>query len=180
MVEEQDLNFRQFVENEFVYRIDKNPISDFSKERRTYHRSPDWTSSGTFGNKEKIPPDWHKETGLFAGELKHVIPYAVPRDVKWIVTYENPKRPTVMFSQIDKARMAGYKPYLSKFSASSFTKVPSGEFFSSDPRQASRQEIIRNPLNFIRQWYNVKFVPDVVELAKQLRSQNIHFDGEGI
>jgi len=173
------MNFRQFVEN-FVYRIDKNPIQDFSQGLKIYHRSPDWTSSGTFGNQEKIPTNWQKETGLFAGDLKHVIPYAVPRDVKWIVTYENPKRPTVYFDQIDKARIASNKSYLSKFPSSKFTKVPSGEFFSRSPGQAERQEPIRNAFNFIRQWYNIKFVPDVIELSKELRSQNIHFDGEGI
>jgi hypothetical protein len=79
------LTFREFLEN-FVYRFDQEKIGDFSKGLKTYYRSPDWTSSGTFSGEEKIPSDWQKETGLFAGDLKDVIPYAVPRDVKWVVT----------------------------------------------------------------------------------------------
>jgi hypothetical protein len=40
MVEKQNMNFREFVENNFVYRIDKDRIGDFSKGLKTYYRSP--------------------------------------------------------------------------------------------------------------------------------------------
>jgi hypothetical protein len=117
---------------------------------------------------------------LFAGELKHIIPYAVPRDVRWIVTYENSKRPTVIFDQSDKTKMINYKPQLSRFPSSTFTRTPSGEFFSRNPGHPNRQETIRNPINFMRQWYNVKFVPNLVNLATKLKTQNVHFDSEGL
>jgi hypothetical protein len=174
------LDFKKWYENEFVYRIDKDPIKDFSSSLKTYYRSPDWGSSGTFGSEEKIPSDWQKETGLFAGNLKQVIPYATPRDTKWLVTYEDPKRPTVIFNQRDRGNILSYRPHLSKFSASKFIKVPSGEFFSTDPKAALKQEIVRNPLKFMKKWYNVLFVPDLEQTAKDLRSKNIHFDSEGL
>lgn len=172
------MNFREYAEN-FVYRIDKDRVADFSKGLRTYYHAPDWSSSGTFDDLSEIPPDWKQMTGLFAGQLKHVIPYAVPRDVKWIVMHDEP-RPTVIFAQADKSRIANNRPYLSSFPVAGFQQMPSGEFFSIDPKQASRQDVIRNPLAFMRQWYNVKFVPDLIALAKQLRSQNIQFDAEGL
>jgi hypothetical protein len=172
--------FREYVENNFVYRIDKDRIGDFSNNLRNYWHAPNWGSSGTFSNAEEIPPDWSKITGLFAGELKNVIPYAVPRNVKWIVTWENPKRPTVHFNENDRRRIIAHRPYLSKFSTNTFQKVPSGEFFSGNPGSPAKQDVVRNPLNFIRKWYNIQFVPNIATLAKQLKSQNIQFDAEGL
>lgn len=174
------LNFKAWYENQFVYRIDKDPIKDFSLALKTYHRSPDWSSSGTFDDKEKIPSDWVPEKGLFAGDMKSIIPYATPRDTKWIVTYETPHRPTVFFNQSDRQNIRNYRPYLSKFTSAAFTKVPSGEFFSSDPKSPVAQQLIRKPKSFIERWYEVNFVPNLEQLAKSLRAQKIHFDSEGI
>jgi len=164
---------------ESVYRIDQNPISDFSSDLKTYYRSPDWSSSGSFSNQENIPKDWLKEVGLFGGKLKNIIPYATPRNVRWIVT-KDLSRPTVIFAEKDKQAITSYRPYLSKFSQSSFTQQSNGEFFSHDPKQAMKQEMIRNPLRFMQKWYNVKFVPNLDDYAKQLKSQDINFDSEGL
>ncbi len=172
------LNFKGWWEN--VYRIDKDPIGDFSANMRTYYRSPDWKGSGTFDTQEKIPSGWQKEKGVFAGKLKDVIPYATPLDIRWVVTREADDRPTVVFDQDDKRKIASYRPYLSQFSPSVFSQTPSGEFFSSDPRQAQRQEMIRKPLRFIQKWYNVKFVPDLEGYARRLKAQGITFDSEGL
>ena len=70
--------FGQWVENQFLYRIDKDQIQDFSKDIKSYHHTPDWSQSGTF---EENPPNLEKTIGLFAGDLKNVVPYAVPRAV---------------------------------------------------------------------------------------------------
>ena len=161
-----------------VYRLDEDPISDFSQNLRTYYRKPDWSSSGTF--EEEIPQGWQKETGLFAGNRRHVVPYAVPRDVSWIVIREDPKRPTLVFNESDKQKIAQHRSHLSQFSGSGFTKVPSGEYFSEKPSIPERQEVIRNPIRFMQQWYDVKFVPDIKQLATQLRKQNIQFESEGL
>jgi hypothetical protein len=83
-------------------------------------------------------------------------------------------------NQEDRAKIINHKPYLSKFPDSAFMKAPNGEFFSTNPGKPDRQEPIRNAFKFIRQWHDIKFVPDVVELANQLKSQNVYFNGEGI
>ena len=172
------MQFKEWFETS-VYRIDKDKIDDFSSGLRTYHHTPDWKTSGTFEKESDAPPDWGKSTGLFAGQLRNIIPYATPRDTRWIVTWDNP-RPTVTFDQKDKVKIMGYRPYLSKFPASGFNQVPSGEFFSKTPPTANKQEVIRNPIKFIQKWYNVNFVPDIQEFANQLKSQNIQFDAEGM
>jgi len=114
------IRYTEWLEQNNVYRIDQDKIGNFSSKLRSYHRNSDWTSSGTFDKESDVPSDWTKETGLFAGDLKDVIPYAVPRDVKWIVTHENPKRPTVIFNQLDKTRIISHRPYLSQFPSSWF------------------------------------------------------------
>lgn len=174
------MSFKEWLENQDVYRVDPSRVSDFSQNLKTYHRSPDWSSSGTFEKESDVPADWQKETGLFAGQLKDVVPYAVPRDVRWIITYGNPKRPTVTFEEVDKPKIVGNQPYLSRFPASQFNQTPSGEFFSGNPNQLSKQEAIRKPLNFIRRWYEVRFVPNLEKLANQLRTQNVEFSSEGL
>jgi len=158
---------------ENIFRIDKDKINDFSTNLQTYYRNADWSRSG---NKPK--PDMHKEIGLFGGELRDVVPYAVPRNVKWIIIKN--KRPSIFFNQQDKPLIINYKPHLSQFQQDKFTQVQSGEYFSNNPGTAIRQELIRNPLRLIKKWYDVHFVTDVEELAKQLRNNNIEFDSEGL
>lgn len=173
------ITFVEWLESN-LYRVDGDKIADFSSKMRTYRHAPDWSSSGTFGTDEEVPDGWGQATGLFTAELRHVVAYAVPRSTKWVVTWENPKRPTIYFNENDRRAIASHQPTLSTFNKSDFQQLPSKEFFTDKPSNPTKQETIRNPLNFIRRWYDVQFVPNVVEKAKQLKSQNLHFNSEGL
>ena len=167
------------VQAEAVYRVDSERISDFSQGMRTYHHNKDWTHSGTFQDPRAVPAGYQQTKGLFGDDLKNVVPYAVPRNTPWILRRSG-KRPTLVFNEKDKQAISAHRPYLSAFPDGQFSRLPSGEMFSSNPGTPERQQAIRKPLNFIRQWYDVQFVPDLQAFAANLKSQGVLFDSEGV
>lgn len=171
------MKFRYWLETkENPHRIDTSQITDFNPGLKNYWFDPKGTGSG--GTEM---PGWNKRTGLFAGKLKDVIPYATPRNTRWMVLNAESKRPTVIFDVKDKPTIVNHRPFLSKFPSQDFEFLPSsGEYFSEKPPSAIRQEKIRNPLAFINQWYNIQFVPDIESAAQELLRKGIHFNAEGL
>jgi hypothetical protein len=171
------MNFKQWLE---AYRIDKEKITDFAQDMKSYYHNSDFTKSGTFQN-EPIPSDFNLQSkGLFAGEnLKDIIPYAVPRNTSWILAHKDSKRPTLYLLKKDQKEIKNYKPWLTKFDDKNFKKLQSGELFTQKPNSPVRQEKIRNSINFIKQWMNIQFVDDLDYVANYLNSENIPFDSEG-
>lgn len=167
------------INNEAVYRIDSDQIKDFAQNLRTYHHNQDWTHSGTFDDPRAVPHGYNQSKGLFGDDLKNVVPYAVPRNTPWIRHYLY-KRPTVVFELKDKQNIINHRPHLSVFPDQHFNRLPSGEMFSTNPGTPDRQEQIRKPLNFIKRWYDVKFVPDLKKLARYFKRQGVLFDSEGL
>jgi hypothetical protein len=165
--------------NESVYRIDSDRVDDFSKNLRTYYHNRDWTHSGTFQDPRSVPDGYQQAKGLFGDTLRNVVPYAVPRNTPWILHYLR-KRPTLVFNEKDKQAIASHRPHLSTFPDQQFSRLPSGEMFSTNPGTPTHQEPIRKPLNFIKRWYDVEFVPDLKTVKRHFKRQGVLFDSEGL
>lgn len=174
------MKFKQWLE---AYRIDSEKIPDFSKELKTYFRSPDYFSSGTFSN--DILPDQFKNwkfmgKGLFASKnLKDVVPYAIPRNIPWILANPNSNKPTLYIDKKYQYKLKQYNPYLTKLNPKDFSELPSGELFSQLPKNIEKQELIKNPVKFIKQYMNLTFVNDLKQTKIKLEKENIPFYSEG-
>lgn len=163
-----------------VHRIDNDRIPNFKDKLRTYDVSPTGNQSGVYDNPSDVPKGWHKETGLFAGNKKFIVPYATPRGTSF-ATYIDEGKPTVAFNIADKAKIKNHKPYLSSFQASNFTKKGGeGQYFSPEPPMHVSQEPVRNPLSLIGQWYKIVFVPNLGQHIIDLENRGIQYEGENI
>jgi len=171
-------NLLTHINNETVYRIDPEQIQDFS-DLRTYHHNKDWTHSGTFHDPLSVPDGYQQTKGLFGDTLRNVVPYAVPRNTPWILHHLR-KRPTLIFNEKDKQAITRHRPHLSKFPDQQFSRLPSGEMFSTNPGTPTHQELIRKPLNFIKRWYDIEFVPDLETVKRRFKRQGVLFDSEGL
>jgi hypothetical protein len=174
-------SFSQFLaEAGRLYRFDDQPITP---RAQTYAISPDRTSSGNISG-WKPPPDWSQETGLFAGHYGHVLSFAVPRDIRWVVTGKRTEdsKPTIYFAKADKQRIDDHTPTLSVYNRrQGFQRTSSGEWFAPGgvaPEPLS-QTRITDPLSHIGKHYNVQFVDDIVAHKKGLESEGIHHSAEG-
>ena len=174
-------SFLQYItEGGKVYRFDDNPITP---KAQTYAFYPDGTGSGNI-SKWKPPSDWSQETGLFAGQYHHVLPYAVPRDTRWIVTGSRTEdtKPTIFFSESDKERIKAHTSTLSVYNRrQGFQKTLRGERFAPGdvaPKPLSQTQIT-DPLSHIEKHYDIQFVSDLDAHKKELESKGIHHAAEG-
>lgn len=167
-----------------IYRIDDKEIKDFKKNLKTYYHSSDWTTSGIFNDESKIPKGYLKSTGLFAADLKNVVPYVSPRGTQFIIYKDKKNKSHVIFNINDKNEIQKHRPILSKFDRQkgNFKKLKnSNEYFSPNPGEAVSQEKINDPIDFIQKsGYIVDFVDDLYEKIKDLEKKNINFDYEGL
>jgi hypothetical protein len=179
-------SFRQYLlEAGKLFRFDAEPIIP---KAHNYVFSPDNTGSGNAEMNRNSgwnpPSDWQERTGMFAGQYHHVLPYAVPRETRWIVTGKRGKneKPTIHFDEGDKERIESNRPTLSQYRRKDgFIKTAGGEFFAQGenaPKPIS-QRVIENPLDHIRQHYNIKFVKNLGDTKKQLESDGIDHSAEG-
>lgn len=165
-----------------IYRIDDKEIKDFKKNLKTYYHSSDWTNSGIFNDESKIPKGYLKSTGLFAADLKNVVPYVSPRGTQFIIYKDKKNKSHVIFNINDKKEIEEHRPILSKFDSQkgNFEKLKnSNEYFSLNPGKAVSQEKINDPIGFIEKCgYIVHFVDDLYKKMKDLEKKNINFDSE--
>jgi len=86
----------------------------------------------------------------------------------------------VVFELKDKQNIINHRPHLSTFPDQQFSRLPSGEMFSTNPGTPTHQELIRKPLSFIKRWYDVEFVPNLKTIKRHFKRQGVLFDSEGI
>lgn len=177
-------SFKQHIqESGRLFRFDDKPV--IPKAQR-YVFAPDNTGSGNVENNRgwEPPSDWQKKTGLFAGQYHHVLTYAVPRETRWIVTGKKGKNenPTVHFDVNDREDILSHRPVLSQYNTrQGFERTAGGEFFAQGetaPKPIS-QRVIEDPLNHIKQHFNVKFVRDLDDFRNRLNFKGIHHTFEG-
>jgi len=161
-----------------VYRLDSDKIKSFGGSLRTYRHSPDWTESGLAGEHEEVPEGMMQSKVLFAvGNKSDVAPYMAPRDVSRIWTDD-----TLYFNKSDKDRLRAHKAWLSVFDGDDFRYLAdSNEYVSSNPRDPIKQEQITDAIRFMEQnGYDVEFVDDVADMAKELDKSDINYNAEGL
>lgn len=155
-----------------VHRIDPNLINDFEKTPKTYYHTSDWTASGD--SPEGLPVnDIKKSTGLFAGEKKHIAPFAVTaaagRDAKFITT-AGKGRPNLVIDKKTHSKLKTGNAFLSSFAAPNFSQTHSGEYFSGSPGKTTKQQRIRNVPRFLKRHFNVNVVDDIDAHHKHLKA----------
>lgn len=169
------IGFKQWMENK-VYRLDPNRVNNYTLGLKTYAHNDDWTSSKVADNTNDLK---NRSTGLFAGKLKDIIPYAIPRNVPWVLAHI-PNRPSLYIQKTDYPQVRGSRPWLSAMDSSSFEEVPSGEYFSKRLGSPIRQDRVRNAIQFIKKWMDIWTVDDLDNVIRDLKDRNIPFSTEGI
>jgi len=166
-----------------LYRFDP---PDTTPEVHTYATNRNRTVSVNVetGSEDVDPGLKDRITGLFAGQYHHALPYAVPRNVRWIVTGKKTKdeNPTIHFSIDDKEAIELYRPILSKYNVRQGFERLSGEHFKETekaPTPISQTTIVDNPLTLIEKHYNIKFVKNLDDLKQQLNDNNIKHTAQG-
>ena len=163
-----------------VYRLDNEKIKDFKENLRTYEHSPDWTISGAILQNQNPREGFHKSTGLFAGDLKAIAPYASPRGTSFL-KYDN----VIVFNKKDENKIMSHKSYLTSFKKNIFTKLEySNEWFANDKNKikVKEQKEIINPIKFMKkQGFEVRFVSNLKKEKKRLeKDERKQVDSEGI
>ena len=143
-------------EMSYVYRLDTHP-HDFRKSLKTFWHTKDWGTSGGIGTKP--PKDVGKvrtTKGLYAGRKRDTAIYAGGGSVGVTSRKTGAKR-DVYFNPKDKPKLKTGAGVVSKFPASRFKRVGSGEYFSRRPGKPTSQTTIY-PLQYLRrQGYRVHF-----------------------
>ena len=179
------ISFKQYIsEAGKLYRFDDEKLIPKAQE---YVFSPDGTGSGNVENNAGwVPPeDWERKKGLFAGQYHHVLSYAVPRSTRWLVTGKRTKeeKPTIHFSEDDREAINAHRPTISQYNVrQGFKRSQSGgEYFAQADTAPSpiSQKTIENPLEHIKQHFNVKFVPDLDRHKRDLEVRGIGHNFEG-
>lgn len=176
-------SFIQYIlESKKLFRFDDlSGIPQVSK----FAFSPDKHESGN-AEHWNPPKNWKIKTGLFAGDMKNVILYSVPRETRWIQTKEKKgkKSLTIYFDKSDRKKIEDHISTLSKYDEKQgFEKTVegSGEYFITTKKapQPLEQEKIENPLRHIAKYYNIIFVDDIKKYIKDLKRKKIKFNSEG-
>lgn len=166
---------------EYVYRIDSQPIADFSKDMKTYYHNKDFSKSGSY-----FKGATGKVTGLYAHPdrlFTALYTTGSSHDTRYVATYStNP--PVVYFDKKDVPKLQSNVSYLTIFDAKNFRKLPSGEVFSENPGTPVNQEKITDPFSYIqKQGWHIKIVDDLAaklkEIKKTAKAQGIKFGAEG-
>lgn len=184
-------SFKEYLEAR-VYRVDSTRIDDFDKGKRSYAVLKGGGGSGPYDPATDKEPSWLKDQeydlrrGLFATDYKRVLAYLIPRDVSWIRYGINDTdgKPVLYLNTRDRRKINSYRPYLSSFDSSDFEKLgtgdAAGEYFSSSPPKPIDTKRINTVLNTLRRYYDVRFVPDLVKLSKNMKAEGKHFESEGL
>jgi len=171
-----------------VTRIDSKPIADFGKNMQTYYHTDDFSSSGQFDKDTSIPKEYTgKMTGVYAGDPVFTALYATgnANQTRYVAQY-GPGQPIVWFDKKDIPAMRSRKTYLTVFDARNFKKLPTGEYFSSNPGMPVKQVAISDPFQYIRnQGWEFRITDDLPAVLKKLKQQNkknpsVRYGAEGM
>ena len=169
---------------QYVTRIDDHPIENFGSNMQTYYHTKDWRESGQFPKGATIPKKFTGQAqGVYAGDPTFTALYATgsSKETRYVAKY-GPGQPIVWFDKKDLPRIRGKKTYLTTFDASNFKKVPSGEYFSSNPGTPVKQEPITDPFQYItNQGWVIRTTDDLPKVLKQLQAEkNTQYGSEGM
>jgi hypothetical protein len=166
-----------------VTRIDDHPIEDFSANMQTYYHTDDWSESGQFPKGATIPKRFTGQSqGVYAGDPTFTALYATgsSKETRYVAKY-GPGQPIVWFDKKDLPRIRGKKTYLTVFNASNFKKVPSGEYFSSNPGKPVKQQPIADPFQYITdQGWVIRVTDNLPAVLKQLKAEKARYGSEGM
>ena len=186
--------FFEYLEG-MVWRVDPNRVSDFGSNIRSYAILKGSGGSGAYDPSVDEEPEWLKgneydvRRGLFATDYKRALAYLIPRDVSWIRygVNRNNGKPILYLDYKDSPRINSYRPYLHSFDMDGFEKLDTGddpdqagEYFSENPPKPVIKRRVNNVLDYLRKFYVVKFVNDLVGLSKRMEEAGKDFESEGI
>ena len=168
----------------YVTRIDSQPIENFAKNMQTYYHTDDFSQSGQFAPGSKIPKKYTgKMTGVYAGEPQFTALYATGNasQTRYVAKY-GPGQPIVYFDRKDLPAIRARRTYLTVFDANRFKKLPTGEYFSSDPGPPVKpQEEIADPFQYIKnQGWEIRVVDDLPAVLKKLQATKVRYGAEGM
>jgi hypothetical protein len=132
--------------------------------------------------------DYREKTGLFAADYSSALPYALPRDTRWIKHGKRTKteKPTLIMHSRDlpkiKKHITVKTEYRKRPQGFTPTRVGfSGEHFSE--RQISPTPIAQtkhsNVLDMISKHYNIRFVDNLNKTKRELETSNVKHTAEG-
>ena len=169
-------------DDKYVYRLDDKPIIDFNENMKTYQHIDDWTESGVLP--DNIEPDegFKKSTGLFAGNLFNIAPYASPRGTPFLKYRYNNKN-YIIFREKDKNQIESNKPFLTTFNKQNFQELEaSNEYFAhknNNKIEFEKQKQIINPIKFMQnQGYIIKFVNNLKTEKEELERNGVNVEEE--
>jgi hypothetical protein len=178
-----------------LWRVDPSRVSDFGSNIRSYAILKGSGGSGAYDPYVDEEPEWLKgneydvRRGLFATDYKRALAYLIPRDVPWIRygVNRNNGKPILYLDYKDSPRINSYRPYLHSFDMDGFEKLDTGddpdkagEYFSENPPKPVIKRRVNNVLDYLRKFYVVKFVNDLVGLSKRMEEAGKDFESEGI
>ena len=189
--ERQVQYFKHVGESATVTRIDSKPIGDFASDLKAYKHTDDWSQSGIDTGDDSYWKSKNLKTnttkGLFAGDPHRTALYATgnAHETRYVEFTQN-GQPIVYFDKKDLPKIRSRKTYISVFDAGNFKKLPTGEYFSSNPGQPLEQKPISDPFQYIAdQGWVVRITDDLNKVFKQVRALHkagkiSHYGAEGM
>lgn len=169
-----------FESTNYVTRIDDHPIADFSANMGTYHTSADASSSDRLQPGKEAPKGTTTQQGVYAGDPHFTALYATgnANETRYVAQFDG--QPTVWFDKKDISRIRAQKSYVSYFNAKNFKKLPSGEYFSSNPGPVIQQDPIADPFQYLRDnGWEFRITDDLPGKLKELQASGAKFGSEG-
>jgi hypothetical protein len=166
-----------------VYRVDGRQIRNFEKKMNTYYHTDDYSQSGRFDNEDTVPKEYTgKMTGLFTGTKLFVAPYVTgnPDTTRYVAKY-SPGKPVLYIDAKDVPRIKNHRSWVSAFDAKNFKKLPTGEYFSSNPSNPVEQKEITDPFEYLKSvGWTVEIVDDLHSILDKLKKSNYKYGAEGM
>ena len=178
-------------ESATVTRIDSKPITNFGSNLKAYKHTDDWSQSGVDTGDDSYWKNKNLKTnttkGLFAGDPRRTALYATGNAYETrYVEFTQDGQPIVYFDRKDLPAMRSRKTYLTVFDASDFRQLPTGEWFSENPRKPIKQVPIGDPFKYIAdQGWIVRVTDDLDKVFKQVQKMHkagkiAHYGAEGM
>ena len=178
-------------ESATVTRIDSKPITNFGSNLKAYKHTDDWSQSGVDTGDDSYWKNKNLKTnttkGLFAGDPRRTALYATGNAYETrYVEFTQDGQPIVYFDRKDLPAMRSRKTYLTVFDASDFRQLPTGEWFSENPRKPIKQVPIGDPFKYIAdQGWIIRVTDDLDKVFKQVQKMHkagkiAHYGAEGM
>ena len=179
-------SFKEYLtESGRLFRFDDLPEDGVPKIPNTHEYGFDGGTSGrsdTWGDYPK-GSDYTQKSGIFSGQLHEILPYALPRDTKWIKTdvSSGKEKPTLFLDRSDIEKIMKHKTVLTQYKKKQGFERRGSEYFKQSDTSPvpMKQTVYENPLDLISKHHDIVWTDNLNTQKQKLTDAGVAHSAEG-